>query len=374
MVHFGFLLLPLVLLIHARLIGHVRRLPETPRGRRTVFLGLSYLVSLYVFLFAQRYFLLFFLAAMIGYAIMLAALELRQKPKNRSSRDAQDRRVFVAVCGLSIAALFLSLFAEVWVVDDGYEGAFERYNTVFKLYNVIWLLYGIGFAASVFVYLPRLTGEAPAPITLHNTWPWAALAAIVLMGLAYPIAATNARLNEHRKRARTRQRVALPPGSAFDAVRYYASVDRDEYALVEWTEQNIDGKPIVAEGCRTDDAYTVQSRIATFTGVRTLLAWPKHEANWRSHVPPRNGEDEPIPIWTELARRIRHLEMLYTGNDPAVIRRIVDLYGIDYILIGRWEYALYGPAAGQAVRKIYKPAFARGDTILLRTGGPRQGL
>lgn len=364
MVHFGFLLVPIVVGIHAQLIGHIRQMAGRGRMLWVNSVGFVYLASLFVLLFAQRFFLLFFLFAMIGFAKALALLEIRSTPESEPAKQAQF--AWTVVAGLSALGLFLSLFAELFVIEDGYEGAFERYNTVFKLYNFVWLVYGIGFAAVAGLVLPRAFGQIREWLRPRAILPLAGIGAILLMGAAYPIAATHARCADYRNRVRRGQRAALPPGSTFDAVRYYASVDRAEYALIEWVRENIEGRPVVAEGCAREDAYTLQGRLATFTGVRTVLAWPKHEANWRSTVPPRDGGDNPIPIWVELARRIRDLGLLYTSADANAIRRIVDRYKIEYILISRWERNLYGPGAGATLRKLYSPAFDRRGTTLLQ--------
>jgi len=389
MVHFGFLLIPLTLAIHARLIGHVRRGEETKRSRYQALLGASYLVALYIFLFAQRYFLLFFLAAMIGYALVLAVVELRVARGRNEDAGGRDGQVFAAAGVLSAIALLLSLFAEVWVVDDGYEGAFERYNTVFKTYNIAWLLYGVSCAAVIATVLSwcrtgwqpvarideggqlvggnSASGKSKSGTGCQPVLLWAGIAVVLAMGFAYPFAATLARVDETRRRAPARERIALPPGPELDAVRYYASVNRDEYRLIEWIADTIRGKPAVAEGCRALDSYTVQSRIATFTGLCTVLAWPQHEGNWRSRVRSSLNRGEIVDIWGEMNRRIADLETLFTTRDDALIREIIGRYQIEYIVIGRWERALYGGAAGQHLRELFKPAFESGDTIFLKT-------
>ena len=364
MVHFGFLLIPLTVAIHARLIGRVCRCEENRRRLWRNLLGASYLAALYVFLFAQRYFLLFFLGAMIAYAVVLVAVELRDKS---NSATPHDEGVFTGVGVLSAFAFFLSLFAEVWVVDDGYAGPFERYNTVFKTYNIIWLLYGVAFAASVGILLPRLPGGWRDLVQPRAFWPWAALAVLLAMGFVYPFASTLTRRRELQMRVRFRERVALPTGSAFDAVRYYASVNRDEYRLIEWINQTIADKPVIAEGCIGTSAYSVQSRIATFTGLRTIVAWPQHEANWRSEVRSSRDPARRVSIWSEMGQRIKDLDALYKTSDPKGVQRLVKLYNIDYILLGKLEHSLYGPTAGQYLRQIFRPAFQSGDTVLLKT-------
>jgi len=203
--------------------------------------------------------------------------------------------------------------------------------------------------------------------------PWLAAAAIVVMGFTYPYAATVARVRELQWRTQSRGRVALPVASALDAIRYYASVNRDEYALIEWIAETISGRPVVAEGCRDKDSYSIQSRIATFTGLPTVVAWPQHEANWRSYVPSPSPSSErgvaKVRIWDEMAQRIADLRALYTTSDDRLVRAVAERYRIDYIVIGRWERALYGADAGQRLRTLLKPVFEgpSGETVLLKT-------
>jgi uncharacterized membrane protein len=264
--------------------------------------------------------------------------------------------------------LFLSLFAELWVVDDGYAGPWERYNTVYKAYNIAWLLYGLAFAGAMAAYLPRAALDWREWLRPRVARRWTALAILVIMGAAYPFAATKARIAEHRRQAAETERIALPPGPSLDAVRYYAAVNRDEYRLIEWIGANIAGKPIAAEACRLEkDSYTVQSRIATFTGIRTVAAWPQHEMNWRNKVPSSLDPREQVPVIKELVQRVIDLKVLYTAPSETLVRRIVARYGIEYIVIGRWERALYGGRAGEFLRTLYKPVFESEDVVFLKT-------
>ncbi len=366
LMHFGFFLIPATAFLHGQLVGHIRQWREPSRtlGRNALAFGL--VVALYVFLFAHRFFLLFFLAALLLAAGGLAVLEVRRN-RAGAAEDVPPGPRAIAYA-LTAAGLFLSLFAEVWVVDDGYEGLFERYNTVFKSYNVIWVLYGVSFAVMMAEWLGReKAGGTFVPFRGGMALKWILLGAVLLAGLVYPCAATLARVHGARQRAQARERVALPRGPALDAVRYFASFNHEEYALIEWIQNGLRGRPVVAEGCRATDAYSVQGRIATLTGVRTVLAWPQHEANWRSRVRFSLDPTRMVDIWTEMGQRVADLQQLYTSHDTAVIAAIVKRYAIEYIVIGRWERALYGPQTGRIFRGYYPAYFRNGGTVLLRT-------
>ncbi|MCX8036286.1 MAG: DUF2298 domain-containing protein [Candidatus Sumerlaeia bacterium] len=366
LMHFGFFLIPATLFLLAQMRGHIRQGPEPSQARGRTALAFGFLVALYVFLFAHRFFLLFFLAALLLLAAVLIGWEMRRSRSSAAEGDASGARIIAYT--LTAVGLFLSLFVEVWVVDDGYEGLFERYNTVFKSYNVIWILYAVSFAVLMAEWLAVAKVDGVSALARRRAAiKWAMLGAVLLAGLVYPCAATLARVRATRQRAQMRERVALPRGPALDAVRYFASFNREEYALIEWIEDRLRGKPVVAEGCRATDAYSVQGRIATLTGVRTVLAWPQHEANWRSRVRSSFDPTQTVDIWAEMGQRIADLQQLYTTRDIAAIKVIVKRYAIEYIVIGRWERALYGPEAGRRLRDLYPAYFSNGTTVLLRT-------
>lgn len=48
-----------------------------------------------------------------------------------------------------------------------------------------------------------------------------------------------------------------------------------------------------------------------------------------------------------------------------MIRQILSRYQIEYIIIGDWERALYGPAAGATLATIFRPVYESRRAILL---------
>ena len=373
MMHFGFLAIPVVLAIHARLIFHIKGMKILKQRGWANSFGASYLVALLVFLFAQRYFLLLFLGAMICSALVLLRMETRNwedrviiLTSEAGGNLVPEHRLYAAIAGLAAVGFFLSLFVELWVIEDSYVGPYERYNTVFKAYNVIWLLYGICFAGCTSAFLSQVAETWKSPKRRQTVWIWAGLLGFLIAGAIYPVAATGVRVHRHARRLSSERRDRLPAGSVFDATRYYASVNPDEYRLLELIDSHVAGRPVVAEGCRLRKvSYTLQSRIATFAGVRTVLAWPPHESNWRGVVDSSFHPGQAVWIEDEMRQRTEDLHALYTSADEAMIRQILSRYQIEYIIIGDWERALYGPAAGATLATIFRPVYESRRAILL---------
>jgi YYY domain-containing protein len=95
---------------------------------------------------------------------------------------------------------------------------------------------------------------------------------------------------------------------------------------------HISGTPIVLEA--HTEAYRWGGRVATYTGLPTLLGWTWHETQQRSVA----------QVGPVLASRQALVAQLYntTAQDEAL--RLLQLYGVEYVYVGQLERALYDPA------------------------------
>jgi uncharacterized membrane protein len=107
--------------------------------------------------------------------------------------------------------------------------------------------------------------------------------------------------------------------------------DGDRKAIA-WLNENVSGSPVIAEAVviKPDSwggAYACGgSRIAVATGLPTVMGWDRHESQQRPT--------------TEFRQRERDIRALYTSADIAEKRRVIAVYGIDYIISGPLE-AIY---------------------------------
>jgi len=105
---------------------------------------------------------------------------------------------------------------------------------------------------------------------------------------------------------------------------------------------------VVLEAFGEDYSAFGHGRISTFTGLATVIGWAGHEVQWQ-HDPGSRSAD---------------VQTLYTTPDVKVAQSLIDLYGIDYVVVGPIEQTTYGDAGlakwDQLGRKVYA---ADGTTV-----------
>jgi uncharacterized membrane protein len=71
----------------------------------------------------------------------------------------------------------------------------------------------------------------------------------------------------------------------------------------------------------------------------TLIGWTNHE--WQ-----QRGALEPVEA------RAEDSDTLYTTDDPALARRLLDRYSIHYVYIGDYERERFGPGAAATLKRL----------------------
>ena len=227
-----------------------------------------------------------------------------------------------------VLALALSLAVELVV----FRGDISRMNMVFKFYYQIWTLLGIAGAVALGRLWGRLPVEAP-----RWSGAWRTIMVILVMaGLLYPPFAARGKLAE-------RFYQGAPPGldgMAYMADSLYTEVDnagnvhelslRWDYEAINWMQDNVVGTPVVVEG-RSRHEYLWGGRVSINTGLPTLVGWGNHQRQQRGVVVPHNLLD----------RRIQDTQLLY--SDPSIVtaQKILDRYGVKYIVVGELEKMYY---------------------------------
>jgi YYY domain-containing protein len=255
-----------------------------------------------------------------------------------------------------LCALGITTLTELVVA----RGDIGRMNTVFKFGMQSWLLFAITSGVAL-VWLWRLAkqrratqdqraalpGSASAsystsePLRAASSmpilgWIWRiAAVALVLAALLYPVTATPARLAD-------RFDTTIAPmldGEAFmrspqatwgeNGQVFTFAEDADAIA---WVRANVPGTPVLLEAHA--EAYRWAGRFSVYTGLPTLLGWPWHMTQQRSVA---DGG-------TIVANRQGVIRQLYDGVDPDAALRDLQLYGVEYVVVGQLERALYSPA------------------------------
>ena len=202
-----------------------------------------------------------------------------------------------------------------------------RMNTVFKFYYQAWLLLALASAYGV----SRLAERGVAL--------WLKLPALILTGLLvlgslwYPLAAIPSKADNFQGEP------------TLDGLAYLRRNSPGDVAAIAWIRSNVAPDAVVLEA--TGGSYSPEGagRISMSTGNPTLLGWDFHERQWRGN----EGYDKFA------AGRPEAIEQIYRTARTEDLPRLLEQWGIDYVLVGGLERNKY---------KISEAALARFDAAL----------
>lgn len=283
--------------------------------------------------------LLLWVAGLHLFAVLMPLLALAVALAWR--RGTSPEKLFTLL--LIFTALLLSLGVEVFYLRDFLGGGdYQRMNTIFKFYIQIWVFLGIAAA----VALRRLTGQAGGALTgdagarlrtCSFCWTraaWMCVLGVLLVSAAvYPVAGTAARVND--RFPGSRPAIGTLDGMAFMTVGSYTWENKTielkyDYDAIQWLLWNVKGSPVVAEAA-IGYYREFGVRVASFTGLPTLLGMHQSEQRHDYQVGQRDGE----------------ARLFFTETDYARVADLAKRLHIKYIYVGQLERIVY-PAAGLA--------------------------
>jgi len=284
----------------------------------------------------------FVLLAVVS-AILLA------RPALRGRRDGcvlpvRDRLALT----LAGTGLLTAVACEIVYVSDLFAStSLYRMNTVFKMYRLAWLLFGVASPAFVIRLLARKGGASTG--RAGSIAARVSVATILAAALIYPVLGTAAWLRARcaqAGRAGGALAAAQSPGADAEAL-FRTLYPGDAEAASFVAARASSGEAVLEE---TGEPYTWSSRIATFSGVPTVLGWGNHEAVWRQG-------------WQGVLERSADVQSIYqeptAGRPCDLVRR----YGVRWIVIGERERRRYGADAGR-VALAGRAAFeSRGTSV-----------
>ncbi len=214
--------------------------------------------------------------------------------------------LYVIILGL--CAFGLVLLPEIIYVQDIYDGAYQRSNTMFKLSYQAFIMFGLVMAYILIKYL-FLTKKSGVRIV-------GLIAALCfLLTVDY---FNNATENWFTHSPKT-----------LDATRFLSEYNSRDAEAIDYINNNLDKDCIILEN--NGLSYTFFNRISAFTARPTLMGWQTHEWLWRSSGEAINGIPDTV------RQRMQDVKTIYTSDDVAEVCRLIEQYDIDYIYIGECE-------------------------------------
>ncbi|WP_129632503.1 DUF2298 domain-containing protein [Candidatus Oscillochloris fontis] len=243
---------------------------------------------------------------------------------------------------------------EIIYIRDVFEGWSARFNTIFKFYYQVWLLWGTLTPFALWYILVRSTGlRRVAGIAA------AALSAIFLVGASvYPVLVLrDMQLGQPRDlNAPTPREQSTAEAEAITWLRYNAapgSVLVEAIEVINMTEVLLYDHPPSCGGSYNPEGY---AGVSAATGLPTILGWAGHESQWRGGDPAAAAQ---------LGPRCSDVYRIYTSNDLAETRRLLDQYAVRYVYVGDLEQANYTPESLAKFAQIATPiSFGNGEVII----------
>jgi YYY domain-containing protein len=239
----------------------------------------------------------------------------------RPGQSATMQYVLVLI-GLALA---LTLAVE-FVVLAGDNG---RQNTVFKFYMQVWLLLSVAGGAA-FAWLVRSSDYWSLRLRLVWYTPLLLLTAIAVM---YPVMSIRARSLD--RMAPTDTPLTLDGLEYLRHASHYLrhsgeSIETaNDYHIIRWLQENVDGTPVIMEGREAASEYTYTSRISINTGLPSVLGWRYHQIQQRTLS----------PLSEFVVQREQNIKFAYNSPNIPETVKILRHYDVRYVIVSDAEIA-----------------------------------
>lgn len=235
---------------------------------------------------------------------------------------------FVAVM-VAIGCLLVTALEFVYLRDQfGY-----RINSVFKFYFQTWILWSLAAAYAFALLWKEIRGLAGVAVKV-------VLAAVLAVSLFYPLYGFADRFGS----------IHALSDLTLDGSDYMNASALEELEAIRWLQSAPYGT-IVEAVSPSGGSYTDYARLSEFSGNPTVLGWIGHESQWRG------GGDE-------MGSRQADVDLLYTTRNWEEARRVIDRYGIRYIVIGSRERFTYPNLYETKFQQFLTPVYEYGSMTI----------
>jgi uncharacterized membrane protein len=236
---------------------------------------------------------------------IVGALDESLPGVEEKTEKVEERSPDAFILLLILVGIGLTLIPEFVYLRDQFGW---RMNTIFKFYFQTWILWGLAAAYTSVVLWHELKKSWKVVFRLG----WIIL---ILMSLAYPVFGLWTKTNKFN-----------PDQWTLDGNYFQGKYNEKEMEAIHWLEQAPLG--VVAEASSSTASYSSYTRVATLSGLPTIIGWPGHESQWRGGA-------------REIGSRLADIELLYRTSSWNEAQTILKQYNIRYIFIGNLERSTY---------------------------------
>ncbi|MGW8143974.1 MAG: hypothetical protein ACWGN2_06230, partial [Anaerolineales bacterium] len=130
-----------------------------------------------------------------------------------------------------------------------------------------------------------------------------------------------------------------------------------DYHAIRWLQENVKNSPVIIEGNMVE--YHWGTRNTIYTGLPNVIGWNWHQRQQRASA----SEDL-------IQGRIAEVNEFYLTSDQERAKSILDKFGVEYIIVGQLERALY---PGKGLEKfealdgvLWEEVYRDQDTVIYR--------
>lgn len=247
----------------------------------------------------------------LGLLLALTAAALWDEIAGEHDPEGGHGRLFLlAAIGVGVLMVY---GPELFMVKDS---SGTRANTTFKLWYCGWTLLSVAGATGGLYALWQWRPRVGFSLALRPA-VFALSAAVLAGALAFPLYAGFTRTD------------GFKGGRTLDGLAFLKTANRDEYGAAAWLNANVPGVATVLEA--VGESYQEPGRIASRTGLPTVLDWEFHEQQQRQHQ-------------AYFVTRREDVARIYTTTDPREAFSLLANYGVKYIVVGQPELQAYGNA------------------------------
>lgn len=273
---------------------------------------------------------------------------------------------------LVLAGLALAITMGTEIITLRFDNG--RQNTIFKFYIQVWLLFSIVGGVGI-AWILRDSARWRARLAI----PWYAVFGILFFVAAmYPITATRGKAvfrmaqdvpatldgNAYMAYANHVEEAYCGDGQIYSCLPQevqYGTINMiNDYNVIRWLNQNVEGSPVIMEGTAYRVLYKWGARISINTGLPAVIGWDYHQTQQRS----------VDPLDQLVRQRIANVNAFYSTSDEMAALDILDFYNVRYVIVTDYEKMRYEITGGLAKfdrwvdTGVFEIAFQEGEATI----------